>query len=184
MELRIMSRAFLPFIVLVTVLAGAFLSPADEPNLKTVSTDDLIVRLGRAEFAEREQASKALKHAAHPCCRLRKAVKHRDAEVRRRAEELIPVLEHIAAVAPKCITLSTRKQPLSVILKEIEKQTGYTVKEEERNDYQHYSFEMKNVPFWEAIEQIRREAKCLVVTDTGVARDIDLQRRFSVCRRL
>jgi hypothetical protein len=158
-----MRRIILPLVILV-IIAGAFLSRADEADPKTVSIEELITRLGNSDFAEREKSAKTLQ-ARGPSVlpALRKALKHQDAEVRRRVEELIPILEAVAAIAPKRVTLPAEKQPLSAILKEIEKQTGYTVEEDERNDDNRFAFEMKDVPFWEALERIRRETGCIIV---------------------
>jgi hypothetical protein len=150
--------------VIVTILTGSLLTWACAADGPTPAVEQLIDRLGSADFNEREQAAKTLKAGGPDVLpALRKALTHRDAEVRRRVEELIPQLEAIAAVAPKRVTLSAEKQPLSAILKDIEKQTGYKVEEIERNDDKRYSIKLKDASFWDALEQISREAGCVVV---------------------
>src|SRR5258708_7272348 len=120
-----MTRTLLATVV-VTVLAGSLLTWTCAADTKAPTTEELIDRLASADFPEREQAAKTLKSRGPDVLpALRKALKHRDAEVRRRVEELIPLLEAVAAVAPKRVTLTGEKRPLSAILKDIEKQTGY-----------------------------------------------------------
>lgn len=159
-----MSRTLLPLVFLL-LAAGGFLCHADEPNLQTVSPEVLITQLGSREFAKREQAAKELQ-ARGPAVLpvLRQAATHKDAEVRRRVAELIPLLEAAEILAPRRVTLTGEKRPLSAILKDIEKQTGYTVEEVERNDSPRFTAEMHDVPFWEALERVRREAGCIVVS--------------------
>jgi hypothetical protein len=149
--------------VVVLLAAGVNLCRAEEPNLKTVAPEELINQLGGNDFVRREQAAKELQ-ARGPAVlpALRKAAQHKDREVRRQVADLILTLEAIEVVAPKRVTLAAAKQPLSAILKDIEKQTSYLVEEEERNDDKRYTFEMKDVPFWEALERIRRETGCVL----------------------
>jgi hypothetical protein len=83
-----MSRLLLTSALLV---AGA---PAEPP----AEVERLIGQLGSAQFAEREAASRALEATGEPAVEaLRKAVQSSDAEVRRRAEELLRCIEGRAA---------------------------------------------------------------------------------------
>ncbi len=179
-----MSRT-LVLIVIVVLAAGMLLSRADETDLKTVTTDDLIARLDSADFAEREQASKELQARGPGILpALRKALKHEDAEVRRRAKELIPPLEDATAIAPKRVTLNVKDQPLSTALKEIKKQTGYAIEEEERNDDKRFTFEMKDVTFWEALDHIQRKTGNLLdrYFEEGTGDHLILQRSKTTSR--
>src|SRR5437870_6500229 len=108
-------------VVLLTSARGA--ADAPSPNV-----EKLIDQLGSRVFAEREQAARLLQ-ARGPSVlpALRKALGHRDTEVRRRVQELIAPLAAAAAVAPKRITLKADHWPLADLLKEVETQTGYRI---------------------------------------------------------
>jgi hypothetical protein len=94
--------------------------------------------------------------------------------VRRRLEQLIPRFEAAVALAPKRVTLDTQKRPLSAVLKEMEKQTGYKVETDDGVDASGVSCAMKNVPFWEALEMIGRETG-LVLTTLPLADRMELK---------
>lgn len=123
---------------LLTVLIGAGLalmlslpSPAEEaPNKEQI--DKLIDQLGSGVFAEREKASKELAAIGVPVLEaLRKAAKSDDAEVRKRAEELIPKIERQAeslrVLAPKRLHLVYKDTPLTEAVADFQKKSGYSI---------------------------------------------------------
>ena len=145
---------------LLLVLAAGVLSlrgtAADGPEQPVA---ELIEQLAAPKFADRERAARLLQ-ARGPVAlpELRKALKHPDAEVRRRARTLVAALEAAAALEPKRITLRADKQPLAAVLKDVEKQTGYKLSAEGMSDEKRFTFDLKGMPFWEAVERLRDEA--------------------------
>ncbi len=126
----------------------------------TPSAEDLIQRLGSADFKARDAASKALEAqgvAVLPA--LRKAKDHPDPETRRRLEELIPMLEAVATLAPKRVTLDLVDRPLKDAVQEVVKQTGYKIAFPDgqfnpRGEKLVYTFQMKDATFWEVLDKI------------------------------
>jgi hypothetical protein len=91
--------------------------------------------------------------------------------VRRRVQQLIAPLAAAAALEPKRVTLKADRQPLSAVLREIEKQTGYPISAPGAKDGQRYRFEMRDVPFWEAVDRVGAEARRAVSVqplETGI----------------
>ncbi len=113
----------------LTLTASATLAVAPPPRpLGSPEVQRLIEQLGDRDYRARERAEKQLTAEGMPALPLlRKALGHHDAEVRRRALRLVPVLEHVALVAPKRVTLSVKNEPLRNILAQISKQTGYQI---------------------------------------------------------
>jgi hypothetical protein len=117
--------------------------------------EELIARLGHEDFAERDRAFQSLQErgpALLPA--LRKAVAHRDLEVRRQIEQLIAIHEAAAALAPKRVNLQAGGRSLAEVLNDVEKQTGYKVEVDEKARLQPVGLELKQVTFWEAIERL------------------------------
>src|SRR5947209_8493524 len=88
----------------------------------------LIEQLGHRDYRVRDQAGRQLLRegqAALPL--LRRALGHRDAEVRRRALLLLPALQDAVLFAPKHLTLSVRGQTLYGVLEQLSKASGYRV---------------------------------------------------------
>jgi len=129
---------------------------ADPPSI-----EKLIEQLGSKSFPERERATKALRvrgPAALPA--LRKALESKDEEVRKRAETLIPPLEIEEALLPKRVTLKSDKQTVASVVQELSKQTGFKLGSPGADDRK-LTLDLKDVPFWEALEQIERQPGAL-----------------------
>jgi hypothetical protein len=120
------------------------------------SVPRLIDQLGDSDYRRRDLAQGLLRTFGPDLLPdLRAAREHSDPEVRRRLDELITALETGAMLAPKRVTLNVSKKPLSQILEEVSKQTGYKIEAWNNNNAQQpYSFQFENVPFWEAIDRI------------------------------
>src|SRR5262249_27750700 len=143
--------------------AALGVAPPPRPLAPEVMTR-LIEQLGDRDYRLREQAERDLRSqgmAALP--HLRKALSHRDPEVRRRAFRLIPGLEHSALVAPKRITLSITGKPLRTVLDEVSKASGYKVMFNNGmpvpvrpggGGEETYTYNFFNTPFWEVIDRI------------------------------
>jgi hypothetical protein len=122
----------------------------------------LIEQLGDRNFDAREAATKALDALAPEAVvpALRKAQDHADAEVRRRAAQLLPLKERAAALAPKRVDLRLKHKTLRQAVVELSKQTGYKIElwpDAQVNgdrEKQVYNFDLSNVPFWEALDRV------------------------------
>jgi hypothetical protein len=144
-------------LVLVLAFAATPSFAADPPSI-----DKLIEQLGSKSFPERERATKALRErgpAALPA--LRNALKSKDEEVRKRAETLIPPLEIEEAMLPKRVTLKTDMQTVGSVLQEFSKQTGFKLGGTGADDRK-LSLDLKDMPFWEALERIERQPGALI----------------------
>jgi hypothetical protein len=160
-------------IVLPAVIAVA---PPARP-MSDAELTRLIDLLGDRDYRLREKAERELQNqrgAALPY--LRKALAHKDPEVRRRALRLIPGLEHAALVAPKRVTLMIDSKPLRVVFDELGKASGYKVmfngfmqpapgpggpKEET------FSYRFINTPFWEVMDRLCHDANLTVQANWG-----------------
>ena len=167
-------------LALATATALA-VAPPPRP-LGTPEVQRLIEQLGDRDYRARERAERQLEaegQSALPL--LRKALGHRDPEVRKRVMRLVPGMEHAAIVAPKRITLIVKDQPLRTILDQLGKQTGYKIHHMGGVAAQPaggmvarafpifgvagragpkepvYSYNFVNEPFWEVIERLCRD---------------------------
>jgi hypothetical protein len=131
----------------------------------------LVARLGDPDFRAREDAERRLfAMGVKVVPLLRTALGHRSPDVRRRARRLIPALESAALLSPKRVTLRVVKQPVRVVVEEMSKQTGYKInlwggvvgKGEPV-----YSFDFRDVPFWEAVDRVCQEAGLMVQQSWG-----------------
>ncbi len=149
-------------VVLSIVVFGGLIASCCRGADTLPTTEDLIRQLSSDSFSERERATALLKtRGPEALPALRKAASSRDVEVRRRIRELIPILEAVAALEPKRVTLKALRQPLAITLKEIEKQTGYPVILEKALEKE-CALEIKDVPFWETLERIREKTELMV----------------------
>lgn len=130
--------------------------------------DKLIEQLGDSDFRKRDDAERQLRAqgvAVVPA--LRKALGHRDPEVRRRALALIPALERAAVLTPRRVNLKIVNKPLRVAFDEITKQTGFKISYWSSESSRLFNFDLENVTFWEAIDHICKEAGLVVQTGYG-----------------
>lgn len=118
------------YLLAVLIVAGMALpSPAAEaPSKEKIAR--LIEQMGSGIFTERENATQQLAGIGVPALEaLRKAVKSGDAEIRKRAEEIIPQIEVQAEnsriLAPKHVHLIYKDTPLSEAVADFQKQSGY-----------------------------------------------------------
>ncbi len=157
-----MLRKMLPAALLLGA-AGLLLGRAPVASDSDAPTiEKSIEQLGSKDFVERSHAFRQLRmYGFDALPALRKATDHPDAEVRHRVNELLLIQKMASYVEPTHVTLNLENQPLAVVLCEIENQTGNkiaidgeTVAESSRR----YTYAMKRVPFWEALETVRRDA--------------------------
>ena len=134
--------------------------PAQPAPSQKTNTDEtylsLIEDLGSPQFARREAAADTLRLGGQAGLKaLRRAQNHPDAEVRRRAAELMGPLEASLRLAPKRVTLERKARTFRATLEEISKATGYTV-EAWNNLEQQVDFGCDNLTLLEAVDQLGR----------------------------
>jgi hypothetical protein len=153
-------------LTLLLGLSGAPWAWGDAPAKPAgPSADQLLQQLGSRDPKAREAASKALAELGPEALpALQKAKLRADPELRRRLEELIPVLERAGILTPKRVTLHMTNKPMSAVCAELAKQTGYKI--EFMNwgwmwgmwgnvpDKALYTFHLEKLPFWEALDKI------------------------------
>ncbi len=158
--------------LMVLPAALAVAPPARRPS--PVELNRLIEQLGDRDYRLREQAERELQRLGSitlPC--LRKALGHKDPEVRKRAMRLIPGLEHAVVVAPKRVSLSITGKPLAVVLEELSKASGYKVMfngpiaRGGATREPTYTYHFINTPFWEVMDRICRDANIAVQQSWG-----------------
>jgi hypothetical protein len=139
------------------VAIGVFAVAAPEAR----EIERLVQQLGSGKFAEREAAQKALETIGPAALEaLKKAASSDDAEVSRRANELIPLLERRAeteeAIRPKTVSLAIKDLTVPEAVKELQRVTGLPVKL--AGDVQvladrRVTFDLANVGVWEALDR-------------------------------
>ena len=162
---RILPLAAACFFVLTAVIR-ADAPPAEPPADPAVQK--LIEQLGDDDFHVREEASRQLKAVGIPALpALRKALAHPNAEVRRRAGELLPALETAAVLAPKRITFKTADKPIKDAFDEVARQTGYHIEYNVNDPSRLYSFDFHDAPFWEVVDKLGRSAGLVLQANYG-----------------
>jgi hypothetical protein len=115
----------------------------------------LIEQLGDPDFRKRDEAARRLEaEGVSVVPALRRALGHADPEVRRRARELVPVIETAALLAPRRITLKMADKPLRTVFDEFTRQTGYKIEFWTSNANQTYTFDFAGLTFWEALDRV------------------------------
>jgi len=155
----------------VGVVLGS-LALAQQPTDKTIA--GLIDKLGSGDFEDREQAEQELdKLGLKAIDALKQAAKSDDAEVRRRAEELVAKIEKREASAlilrPTRVTLSLKEVPVAEAIAALSKQSEFAIHlhdpEEKAKDVK-VTLELKDVAFWEALAALCDKAG---LSETNVA---------------
>jgi len=158
-------------LVAVCWIALAVASQAEAPPAKPtpdLAVEQLVQQLGDNDYRKRDEASRALQIAgARALPALRIALNHTDAEIRRRANELIPAVEAAVLLAPKRITFKTVNKPVKDAFAELIRQTGYQIEYNVNDAGRLYSFDFKDAPFWEAIEKISRATGLVIQQGYG-----------------
>ncbi len=155
-----MTKTFPLAVVCCFTLAAALRAdapPAEPPPDPAVVK--LIEQLGDHDYRVRDEASLALKAAGPKVLpALRQALTNPDAEVRRRVDELLPVLENAALLAPKRVTFKIADKPIKDAFDELIRQTGYHVEYNVNDPNKLYSFDFQDASFWEALDKISRSS--------------------------
>jgi len=162
------------------LLAAHAIAVAPPPRpLPGLEVERLIQQMGDRNFAVRDQAERRIRaEGLHALPYLRKAIGHKDPEIRRRALRMVPGLEHAALVAPKRISMDVHNQTMTTILAEISKQSGYKVLFMDNNGFmpgmpgapaaikgvaeKRFSF-----TFWDVIDKVCRDSNTVINANWG-----------------
>jgi hypothetical protein len=148
---------------LVLVLAACTFGAPPAPQPKARETAQLVEKLGAADFAEREAATKRLEELGTLALdELRAACKSEDPEIARRAIDLVRAIERRAvaerALAPTMVELTARAAPLDAVLAALSKQAKYEVVLSGPNVKELAAKKITvatgKVPFWEAVLKV------------------------------
>jgi hypothetical protein len=169
------SRSLLSAAVLVGIVGPAVFAaaPPDGP-LPSPKVQALIEQMGDRDYRVRDLAEKKLRdEGAAALPQLRKALKHKELEVRRRALRLVPSIETAVLFAPKRVTFSVRNEPIDKVLKALAKASGYQINDNENMGFpvpvqqpnakaqpkaRTFSYDFVNEPFWDAVDRICKDA--------------------------
>jgi hypothetical protein len=174
------------------VLASAAFAAAPPPRpLDQAAIARLIEQLGDRDYRTREMAERRLHSAGLPALPLlRKAMGHRDLEVRRRALRLVPGMENAIMFAPRRVTLLVRDQPIAKVLEHLSKASGYQVVNQSGPIFiaapvpvaaaaapapaaakapreKTFTYNFVNTPFWDVVDRICRDAGLMVQQSWG-----------------
>jgi hypothetical protein len=166
------------------------LSPQAEAQLKPESgrVAALIGRLDSRDFAEREQAKKALEALGAPALEaLRQAARTGTLEARRRAAALVRVIERRAEaapfLAPARLRLVYKEVPLFEALTDVMLRTGLTIRlhgDTAGLARWKLTVDTGDLPFWDALDRFARAAGLREVDDTPPVGMVAPQRGMSV----
>ena len=142
--------------------------PADPPTADP-AIEALANQLADLDFQKREEAAKKLQAlAVKGLPSLRALRNHKDPEIRRRINDMIAALESAHLLQPKRLTLKFERKTAKEILEALAKETGFKIdtfgalKEDE-----HFDFDWKDVPFWEAFDQLAQAAGLMIQPSYG-----------------
>ncbi|MSR32124.1 MAG: hypothetical protein EXR99_11515 [Gemmataceae bacterium] len=144
-------------------LLGLVLFAGVSLGLQTESGVAKLVRdLGSSSFEEREKATRDLEAQGEKALvELKKASASEDAEVRRRAEDLVrkieSQLENQRLTRPTLVQLNHKEAPLENVLADLFKQSGFRVILQDRAGTaakKKVTVQTSRIPFWEALEQV------------------------------
>jgi hypothetical protein len=136
-----------------TATAGeALLGHGDEPRIQA-----LIQGLGHQDYAIRQNAGRGLhRYGARALPWLRRACRHEDPEVRRRARAAIDDIEQSVALAPRRVSMHLKQCSLDQVLATISQQTGYRfdLADGKEKSPRAYDFDFERTPFWEVMDRV------------------------------
>ena len=144
---------------------GIFLAAEGAPpaDLKT-----FIEALGDEQFDKRQGAESRLKDlgpAALPA--LKAARDHADPEIRRRAGELLAIIEQSVKLSPKLVNLGDGEFPLKDVLKDLSSQTGYGIETWPNLQDKPVQLARGKMPLLQALDLVGKQAGCVIQQGFG-----------------
>jgi hypothetical protein len=141
-------------------------SRAAEPEADAAKIAKLIEQLGSGNFDQREKATKELGAIGTPALEaLRKAAKSEDAEIKLRSADLVKIIEKRAetenTLKPTKVHLVCKDTPIADAVKELKKQTGYTIvlhDPENKLKDRTVTLDTGDTTFWQAIDMLCEKA--------------------------
>lgn len=155
-------------LVAVGLAAGCWLGsqaadvPADAADAADAGRkpDELIKDLASPDYRLRERAGRELARRGEQVLgELRAALAvTEDAEAARRLGVLVRKMEYDRLVTPKRVTLHLKDRPYREAIDAVAKQTGYRIDFTANRGDTRFTFDMENIPFWQAIDTIGNAA--------------------------
>ncbi len=157
-------RMWGPVLLLGVGITLGSLALAQEPAARKIA--DLIGKLGSGDFEDREQATTELDRLGLQALEaLKQAAKSEDAEIRRRAEDLIATIEKREAstliLKPTRVTLTLKDAPVDEAIAALRKQTGFAIRlhdPEGKTKPTRVTLELKDATFWDALDALCDQA--------------------------
>src|SRR5262245_47149490 len=147
--------------------------------------DQLIAHLGSKQFAERDAATRALDALGEPVLEaLRKARTSEDAEVSRRAEELVAQIErrmeNARLLAGRRVRLVYQNANVLDVLADVTQKTGFPVEfEGDRSQLRTVTLDTGEVTVWEALDRFLQAAGLVErwnpASSKSVGRNLEIQ---------
>jgi hypothetical protein len=163
---RMRKRNLLPALLLGFGLLGLMALPAPAETADAKKIAKLIEDLGSETFTDRQKATIALDTIGEPALEaLRKAAKSSDAEVRKRAGELVSKIETRVqsgqVLKAKMVHLVCKNTPIADAVADLRKQSGYLVVLHDPDGKlkdKKITLDTGKVTFWNALEQFCAKA--------------------------
>lgn len=156
--------------ILGLILAVALYADAEQPEpAKDGDIDRLVARLSSRGFAAREGATKALIEIGAPALdALRKAMASPDAEVRRRATQVVRQIEQRVesefVLKPTRVRLILKDTPVPDAVAELARKAGVPIqlqRDVENLSKQRITLDTGETSFWNALDQLCRKASLI-----------------------
>jgi hypothetical protein len=143
------------------VLGWKVALPAADPESEAEKIAALVAQLGSAKHQDREAATLALDVVGAPALpALRSASRSEDAEIRRRAEDLVLRIDRRLEVAkllePKRLRLAYKDTSVPEAVRDLARRTGYPIQlqaDPVSLAFRKVTVQTDDLPFWEALEQ-------------------------------
>src|SRR5262249_15486039 len=168
---RMRMRNLFPAVLLGVGLLGLLALPASAEKADAKKVDakkiaKLIEDLGSDTFADRQKANETLDAIGEPALEaLRKATKSSDAEIRKRASDLVGKIETRVesgrVLKPTLIHLVCKDMPVADAVNELRKKSGYLLvlhDPEGKLKSKKITLDTGKVTFWNAMEQLCAKA--------------------------
>jgi hypothetical protein len=163
---RMRTRKLLPALLLGVGLLGLTALPAAAEKVDAKKIAKLIEDLGSDTFADRQKANETLDAIGEPALEaLRKATKSRDAEIRKRAADLVSKIETRVqsgrVLKPTMVHLVFKNTPVADAVAELRKKSGYLVVLHDPDGKlkdKKVTLDTGKVTFWNALEQLCSKA--------------------------
>jgi len=164
---------FLRYIILMVLFFVVLNNRSNSSQISQPAISEMIQALGNASFELREKAEKDLGLVGETALeQLRKARKSEDPEIRRRVESLIKKIEMVSdnkkLIDPKKITMKHLDSSVTEVIADLVKQSGYRIVLEDKSralETKKITVEMKDAPFWEALEIIAIKANLVEIAN-------------------